>query len=83
MKDKKDVLAPDGVVAYGDRLVRAGGKIKYAGDWWQDDRLLPYVGQYVGVCSDQYWITHPRIWIPTYPEGKHLFSIGEKGEFSI
>ena len=73
MKDRKDVLAPDGVVYYGVRLVRKGGRIKFAGDWYWDKRLLPYVGQYVGVCAEGYWIVHPEIWIPSYPEGKLMF----------
>ncbi len=83
MSKSKDTRAPDGVVAYGDRLVRIGGKIKYAGIWFQDDRLLPFVGDWVGVKSDGYWIVAPEIWWPTYPMGELIFSIGEKGEVPV
>ncbi len=72
---KKDILAPDGIVYCGDRLIRAKGKLKYAGNWWQDDRLLPFVGHYLGVRTEGYWMTEITIWNPSYPNGIFLFTI--------
>lgn len=74
-KDKKDELAPDGVIYYGDRFVRPGGKVKFAGSWWQNDKLIPYIGQYVEVRADGYWIVSPEVWLPTYPQGKFAFKL--------
>lgn len=51
MKDKR---AADGELAEAERIIRKGGRIKYAGVWWQDDRLKEFEGCTVIVCSD-YW----------------------------
>ena len=75
MKKRKDVLAPDGIVYFGQRIVRKGGRVKYAGSWWQHDKLLPFVGLEVGVRSEDYWITSITIWCYAYPDGKFLVEI--------
>lgn len=61
-----DVMAPDGVPEYGWRKVRKGGVVKFAGDDWQHDALLPYVGKFVCVRATCYWLTDTEAWID-YP----------------
>ena len=52
-----DVLAPDGVAEYGWRLVRKDGVVKFVQSIWQDNKLLPFVGQYIVVkVTDVYCI---------------------------
>jgi hypothetical protein len=53
MKDKQ---AADGQLAECMRVVRKGGRIKYARIWWQDERLKAIEGKTVMVCGD-YWRT--------------------------
>jgi len=78
IRKTKDEKAPDGGIDYGERQVRPGGKIKYAGSWWQDDRFIPFVGKIVGVRSEGYWVTSLTIYWPSYPNGLLLFSIGDE-----
>jgi len=76
MKEIKDVLAPDGEVDYGIRLVRKGGRIKFNGCWYQDDRLIPYVGQYIGTECEGYMSSIVNIWYPNYSSnGKKIMQI--------
>jgi len=51
MRDKR---SPDRGLAEANRIIRSGGRIKYAGIWWQHDRLKDFVGHTVMVCSD-FW----------------------------
>lgn len=50
-----DGRALDGLVSDGERLVRKGGRVKFAGAWWQHDLLVPYVGRYVYLDNIDYW----------------------------
>ena len=75
---KRDGRAPDGLVSYGDRLVRKGGLIKFAGADWQDDRLLPFVGQTLGVRAEGYWVTGITIYYPSYPNGELILGLGDR-----
>jgi hypothetical protein len=61
-KRRQDVRAPDGGVAHGSRLVRAGGKVSFAGTTWQSDLLLPLVGETVLVEAVDYWRTEVSIY---------------------
>ncbi len=71
----RDVKAPDGVIYYGDRLVRKGGKVKFGGGWYQHPRLEKYVGQTIGVRKQDYWFTAIELYFPSYPGGEYLFEI--------
>jgi hypothetical protein len=51
MNDKR---ALDGQIAQCERIIRKGGRIKYAGIWWQHERLKDFEGHTVIVCSD-FW----------------------------
>jgi hypothetical protein len=66
----RDVLAPDGEVDYGSRLVRKGGRLKFNGCWYQDDRLIPYVGQDMVVECDGYMSSKIIIWYPEFGNKK-------------
>lgn len=57
MTKPRDTVAPDGVVAHGWRLVRPGGRVKFWHSWWQHEALVPYVGKYVLVYPNEYWVT--------------------------
>lgn len=57
MKAPKDIRAPDGVIANGERYVRKGGRVKFAGLWWQHDALIPFVGLPVDCGGMDYWQT--------------------------
>ena len=70
----KDHLAPDGRVDYGYRLVREGGRVKFDAMWFQDNRLLKYVGGWVALVSASYWNAHPEVWTD-YPGGILLFTL--------
>lgn len=49
-----DVIAPDGVPEFGWRKVRNGGVVKFAGEDFQDDALIPFVGKFVCVRATCY-----------------------------
>ena len=51
----RDRLAPDGLTAYGWRLVHKGGWVKMNKVWFQNDRLLPFVGRKIHVAMNDYW----------------------------
>ena len=67
----RDVLAPDGIPEYGWRLVRKGGKVKIAKDYFQHDKLIPFIGKYIAFCVNDYWLQEIRFFTD-YPtmEGK-------------
>ena len=52
-----DKKAWDGLFYAGWRKVRAGGRIKAAGCWYQDDQLLPFISKKVYVRMNDYWQT--------------------------
>lgn len=58
-----DRKAVDGELAEGERLIRKGGRVKFAQEWWQHASLLPFVGQRLTVSSD-YWRTEAYVWRP-------------------
>ena len=74
-----DQLCPDGVVEYGWRLVRAGGTVKFVGCYWQDDKLISHVGQYVTVVVTDCTLTGVNVYTE-YPSGDwrqtHICKIG-------
>lgn len=74
-----DVMCPDGVMDYGWRLVRKGGRVKAYGDYWQDDKLIPFVGQHVVVDSTHYWCTAIRVY-RNYPSNLNSDFICKIGE---
>lgn len=51
----RDRLAPDGLVAYGWRLVRKNGRVRMNNTWFQNDLLLPYVGSKIHVAMNDHW----------------------------
>lgn len=51
---KGDMRAPDGLVATGERIVRKGGRVKFAKCWWTDERLKGMEGQIVIVSAEDY-----------------------------
>ena len=55
-----DVKAPDGVVSMGRRKVSKAGTVRFAGDKFRHDNLLPFVGQHIFVQAEDYWIIHPH-----------------------
>ena len=57
MNTPKDSRAPDGGIADGERYVRRGGRVKFAGFWWQSDKLIPFVGTPVDCGGMDYWQT--------------------------
>ena len=64
----KDIRAPDGKLADGERVVRKGGRVKFAGRWWQSDKLVPFVGTPVQCGGMDYWMTECTFrWI-VWPE---------------
>ena len=54
MADKR---CADGVFSHGERLVRKGGRIKAAGNWYQSNRIKGWVGRYVHVQMNDYWLS--------------------------
>ena len=54
MKKATDMRAPDGLVARGERWVRAPGRVKFAKEWWEADFLKPLVGQQVTISAGDY-----------------------------
>lgn len=61
-----DVRCADGVMDYGWRKVRKGGVVRAYGSDWQDDALLPFVGEFVVVNSTCYWCVAVRVY-KNYP----------------
>lgn len=55
-----DRRAPDGVVSMGRRIVRKNGVVRFASDKFRHDNLVPFVGQYIFVEAEDYWIMHPH-----------------------
>ena len=54
---RRTYCAPDGIISEGWRAVRKGGRVKFAGLWWQSDKLIPYVGQDIWCHGQDYWQT--------------------------
>lgn len=52
---KPDTRAPDGALATCYRLIRKGGRIKFSGSWWADERLAKFEGDTVMVWPDYYF----------------------------
>jgi hypothetical protein len=48
----RDKQGAGGNIATGSRLVRPGGRIKFDGFYHQNDALIPYIGEYVEVQSE-------------------------------
>ena len=44
----------NGIFSEGYRLVRPGGRIKAADNWYQHDALIPYIGSTVYVMMNDY-----------------------------
>jgi hypothetical protein len=55
-----DRRAPDGVVSLGRRRVSKKGTVRFAGDTFRHDKLMDFVGQYVFVEAEDYWIVRPH-----------------------
>jgi hypothetical protein len=55
MRRPRDIYCADGIISHGERLVRKGGRISFGGYDVQDDKLLPWVGEWVFVTVDDYW----------------------------
>lgn len=51
-----DRFASDGVISNGWRIVRKGGRIKVAGQWWKSEHLEPIVGELVYFQVYDYWM---------------------------
>jgi len=66
MESVRDQRAPDGLVYYGERIVRAGGRVKFAKAWWAHERLKELVGQTVECRVEDYWCSEITIWRPEW-----------------
>jgi len=64
----RDVMCQDGVMDYGWRLVRSPGRVKAYSSWWESEKLIPFIGQYVVVNSEDFWCTAVNIY-RNYPSG--------------
>lgn len=62
----KDHRAPDGLVYRGERWVRVGGRVKFAGTWWTHERLKELVGQIVECRVEDYWCSEITVWRPEW-----------------
>ena len=58
----QDRFASDGVIASGWRYVRKGGRVKIAGEWWSHPLLEGYVGSYMQVVINDYWMSSVSIY---------------------
>lgn len=74
-KRDRDVMSPDGIVYYGQRIVSKDGSVRFAGEKWQTELLLPFAGFEVGLVVWDYWITKICCYRPHYPSGRHMFDI--------
>ncbi len=52
----QDTHAQDGMMAGGWRVVRIGGWVKALGAWWQNDKLIPFVGKRVWMTAEDFWL---------------------------
>lgn len=62
----RDVCAPDGLVYWGERIVREGGRVKFANEWWHHEQLKDLVGQTVEVKAEEYWYSEISIHWPAW-----------------
>ena len=53
----KPEYAGDGMLAACWRKVRSGGIVLFGTDKWQHEDLLPFVGKWVWVQVETYWMT--------------------------
>ena len=71
-----DRKAHDGLLAWGYRKVRKGGVVHALGEKWQDDELLPFVGEWVIVEPNSYWwdgiVVYPNGFEDQYPKRKEI-----------
>lgn len=66
----QDRFAPDGVICYGNRLVRKGGVVLFGGRRWKHEKLKDMVGFYVACAPDDYFFTCINIdFMNCYPGG--------------
>lgn len=79
-KRQRDVCAIDGIAEYGQRIVSKKGSVRFVGEVWQCDLLLPFAGFHVGLVVDQYWIQAIDVYWPSYPSGKQMFRIHSERE---
>ena len=59
-----------GVLSGGKRLVRKGGIVKFDSAYFQDEKLVPWVGQYVSVSATDPWFNH-TVMVTTLPLTPH------------
>lgn len=52
-----DRRCADGLFSSGWRKVKKGGRIKAAGNWYQNDRLKEIEGELVHVMMNCYWLS--------------------------
>ncbi|GBG14604.1 uncharacterized protein NMK_2203 [Novimethylophilus kurashikiensis] len=71
----RDAYCADGVIASGNRIIKAGGVIHFGGTRWQDDALVPLVGKLVGVCMGDVYCTDIEVYWGGYPCGAQLMTI--------
>lgn len=50
-----DGHAQDGITSEGFRVVRAGGRVKFASVWWFGEALKEHVGETVFCQGQDYW----------------------------
>jgi hypothetical protein len=73
--------APDGILAGDYRLVRKSGRsarLKCFGDWWESDKLIPFIGKWVWVDAGGYWIVSIRVYSKAYTPENFICEIGER-----
>lgn len=75
-----DAKSPDGIVYFGQRIVSKKGTVRFAGEIWQTEFLLPFAGFQVGLCVWDYWITKIQVYRPDYPSGTYMFTLHSERE---
>lgn len=56
-----DSHAPDGITAEGFRVVRSGGRVKFASVWWFHEALKALEGETVFCQGQDYWQTEMNV----------------------
>ena len=79
-KRDPDAKSPDGIVYYGQRIVSKKGTVRFAGETWKSEFLLPFAGFQVGLVVWDYWITKIQVYRPDYPSGTYMFTLHSECE---
>ena len=72
MKSLKPSYALDGGIAGAPRQVRAGGWVKFAGEWWQSEKLKEWELTEVWVSAGDYWMQFISVNLIIYNPHPHI-----------